>query len=53
MKTIPMIASSIALILAAACGNEQPAKTASDTASAQNPEPSPPPSPARWRKLPR
>jgi putative membrane protein len=40
-----MIASSIALILAAACGHEEPAKTASDTASAQNSEPSPQPSP--------
>ncbi len=45
MKTTSTIASSLVLLLAAACGHEEPAKTASDTPPAENPQPAPAPAP--------
>jgi putative membrane protein len=55
MKTIPLIASGIALMLAAACGHEeQPAKTATDTTSTtmESSQPSSLPPPAMAQTAP-
>jgi putative membrane protein len=45
MKTTAMLVSSFALLLAAACGHEEPAKTASDTPPVDSPQPAPAPVP--------
>jgi putative membrane protein len=53
MKTIPLIASGVALILAAACGHdEQPARTPRDTTSTTISQPSSGPPPAMAQTAP-